>query len=98
VKKRKFDTPRGSPASPAQPTAATVLKVEGISFSVPQRKKFNLVFTTAGLNAVTTTGEVEFGVLYDDIGIPLSSPPLSRGNVWANGDGIRVRLLPPRPG
>lgn len=70
MKKRKLDTPRDSPAPATQSSAATVLKVEAISFSVPQRKKFNLVFTAAGVNAVTPTGDVEFGVLYDDIGIP----------------------------
>lgn len=92
MKKRKLDTPRDSPAPPAQSMATTVLKVEGISFSVPQRKKFNLVFTTAGVNAVTAAGDVEFGLLYDDIG---TSPRycLSGGGVGANGDEIRLRLL-----
>lgn len=47
-----------------------MLKVEGISFSVPQRKKFNLIVTTAGISAVAPTGgdKVEFGVEWDNVG------------------------------
>jgi hypothetical protein len=72
VKKRKLDTPRDSPAPAAtgKPSASgtILLKVDGISFSVPQRKKFNLVFTGSSVSAVTAAGDVEFGVEYDNIG------------------------------
>lgn len=51
-------------------TEAPFLTVEGISFSVPQRKKYNLVISKTGLAAVTpATGKVEFAVALDDLGI-----------------------------
>ena len=86
IKKRKLDTPRDSPAPAPPPPAISkpsadgaVLKVEGISFMVPQRKKFNLVLTATGVSAVTTAGDVEFGVEYDNIGMFATtiSPPSS---------------------
>lgn len=81
MKKRKLDTPSASgAASPAvsntagntvPSTEGAVLTVEGISFSVPARKKFNLVITPAAVSAlVPATGKVEFGVEVDDIGMP----------------------------
>lgn len=73
MKKRKLDTPSdaSTPAPTPKPSAdGSVLKVEGISFSTPQRKKFNLVFTGKSVSAVTATGHVEFGVDYDKIGTP----------------------------
>ncbi|KAI5813923.1 hypothetical protein BZA77DRAFT_267937 [Pyronema omphalodes] len=81
AKKRKLDTPADSPADSQHTTGlsagiaalgtndSTVLKVEGISFSVPQRKKFNLLITTGGISAVAATGgdKVEFGVEWDNV-------------------------------
>lgn len=76
AKKRKLDTPSegASPAPPPPPPAkpaptdGAVLTIEGISFSVPQRKKFSLVFTGKSVSAATAAGAVEFGVDYDNIG------------------------------
>ena len=76
-KRRKLDTPTSgaspAPTPPAVPKAAlttdgAVLTVEAISFTVPQRKKFSLLFTAKSVSAVTSTGTIEFGVEYDDIG------------------------------
>ena len=76
-KRRKLDTPTSgaspAPTPPAVPkpaltTDGAVLTVEAISFTVPQRKKFSLMFTAKSVSAVTATGAVEFGVEYDDIG------------------------------
>jgi hypothetical protein len=41
---------------------------------VPQRKKFNLIFTEKSVSAVTASGDVEFGIEYDNIGWPLLPP------------------------
>jgi hypothetical protein len=53
-----------------------VVLVKEISFSVPQRKKFSLSLSTTSMNAVNvSTGKVEFGVSWDDIGFrPLGNP------------------------
>ncbi|KAI5784653.1 hypothetical protein EDC01DRAFT_662913 [Geopyxis carbonaria] len=75
IKKRKLDTPTegSSPAATTVPTSikptanGALLKVEGISFSVPQRKKFTLVISRQSLTAVTPAGLVEFGVELDNI-------------------------------
>lgn len=79
-KKRKLDTPTNASgaASPAISTGGNsvpstdgaLLTVEGISFSVPARKKFNLVVSSSAVTAVVpASGNVEFGVGMDDIGM-----------------------------
>lgn len=46
------------------------MTVEGISFSVPARKKFNLVISPSAVTAVVpASGNVEFGVGMDEIGM-----------------------------
>lgn len=71
-KKRKLETPSdvSTPLPTPIPSAdGAALKVSGISFTVPQRKKFELVFTGKSVSAVGATSQVEFGVDYDNIGI-----------------------------
>ena len=62
-----------------------MLTVEGISFGVPMRKKFNLVITLKGLSAVTAAGSVEFGVEFDNVG---SSP-------FRHGQQVRGQMSVP---
>ncbi|KAL7268153.1 hypothetical protein RUND412_009236 [Rhizina undulata] len=70
AKKRKIDgeNDREDSAPITTSSGEPVLAVKEISFSVPQRKKFTLVLTSDSLIATSpTTGDVEFGVRWDNI-------------------------------
>ncbi|KAF3936416.1 hypothetical protein ABW19_dt0203288 [Dactylella cylindrospora] len=45
-----------------------IVRVPDISFSIPQRKKFNLVINETAIAAVGANGAIEFGVFVKDIG------------------------------
>lgn len=70
-KKRKLDVVAGKgengSGSGGDWEGEPLLVVEGVSFSVPARKKFNLKFYEGGIKAVAPAGGDGFEVLYRDI-------------------------------
>ncbi|EPS37051.1 hypothetical protein H072_9337 [Dactylellina haptotyla CBS 200.50] len=64
-------------------TQPYLLRIPDISFSIPQRKKFAVIATSAAIGAVNSTGGFEFGVFLKDIDyvacLPVPEKAVSHG-------------------
>ncbi|KAK6517250.1 hypothetical protein TWF281_003913 [Arthrobotrys megalospora] len=75
TKRRKLETHPGSQIEIVSKSTLvaelssqpSLLRIPDISFSIPQRKKFTLVLTTAALGAFNSNNSVEFGVHLNEV-------------------------------